>query len=116
MRIIGRLDVKNGSLIKTINLEGLRNIGPCKEYALKYMDNNIDEIFLTDPVASLYEREPLFELLDSITDDLFIPITISGGIKNMSHIRKLMLIGADKIAINTEAIKNPEFIIVPPST
>ena len=110
MRIIGRLDVKNGSLIKTINLEGLRNIGPCKEYALKYMDNNIDEIFLTDPVASLYEREPLFELLDSITDDLFIPITISGGIKNMSHIRKLMLIGADKIAINTEAIKNPEFI------
>ena len=102
--------MKNGLLVKTINLEGLRQIGPCKDYALKYMKDNVDEIFLSDPVASLYEREPLFQLLDSITDDLFIPITISGGIKNVNHIRKLMLIGADKVAINTEAIKNPEFI------
>ncbi len=110
MRIIGRLDVKNGFLVKTINLEGLRQIGPCKEYALKYMNENIDEIFLSDPVASLYERDPLFDLLDKITDDLFIPITISGGIKNIDHIRKLLLIGADKVAINTAAISNPEFI------
>ena len=110
MRIIGRLDVKNGLLVKTINLEGLRQIGPCKDYALKYMNENIDEIFLSDPVASLYERDPLFDLLDIITDDLFIPITISGGIKNIEHIRKLLLIGADKVAINTAAITNPEFI------
>ena len=110
MRIIGRLDVKNGLLVKTINLEGLRQIGPCKNYALKYMYENIDEIFLSDPVASLYDREPMFELLDTITDDLFIPITISGGIKTIEHIRKLLLIGADKVAINTAAISNPEFI------
>ena len=110
MRIIARLDVKNGNLVKTINLEGLRKIGSCKEYALKYMNENVDEIFLSDPVASLYDREPLFDLLDSITDDLFIPITISGGIRNISHIRRLLLIGADKIAINTAAISNPEFI------
>ena len=110
MRIIARLDVKNGLLVKTINLEGLRQIGPCKDYALQYMNDNIDEIFLSDPVASLYERDPLFDLLDIITDDLFIPITISGGIKNIEHIRKLLLIGADKVAINTAAIANPEFI------
>ena len=110
MRIIARLDVKNGLLVKTINLEGLRQIGPCKEYALKYMNENIDEIFLSDPVASLYERDPLFELLDNITDDLFIPITISGGIKNIEDIRRLLLIGADKVAINTAAIAKPEFI------
>ena len=110
MRIIGRLDVKNGLLVKTINLEGLRQIGPCKKYALKYMKENIDEIFLSDPVASLYDRDPLFDLLDTITDDLFIPITISGGIKSIEHIRKLLLIGADKVAINTSAIINPEFI------
>ena len=110
MRIIGRLDVKNGHLVKTINLEGLRQIGSCKDFALKYMRENIDEIFLSDPVASLYDREPLFKLLDDITDDLFIPITISGGIKNIEDIRKLLLIGADKIAMNTAAIVNPELI------
>ena len=110
MRIIGRLDVKNGYLVKTINLEGLRQIGSCKDFALKYMRENIDEIFLSDPVASLYDREPLFKLLDDITDDLFIPITISGGIKSIEDIRKLLLIGADKIAMNTAAIENPELI------
>lgn len=110
MRIIGRLDVKNGYLVKTINLEGLRQIGSCKDFALKYMKENIDEIFLSDPVASLYDREPLFNLLDDITDDLFIPITISGGIKNIEDIRKLLLIGADKIAMNTAAIVNPKLI------
>ena len=110
MRLISRLDVKNGNLIKTINLEGLRNLGECKQFAIKYMNDNIDEIFLSDPVASLYMRDPLFELLDKITDDVFIPITISGGIRSLEHIRKLLLIGADKVSINTAAISNPSFI------
>tara|TARA_B100001093_G_C26827333_1_gene1014625 strand:+ start:153 stop:905 length:753 start_codon:yes stop_codon:yes gene_type:complete len=110
MRFIARLDVKNGQLIKTINLEGLRQLGNCKEYALSYYENNIDELFLSDPVASLYGRDPLYSLLDEITDDIFIPITISGGIKTIKDIRKLLLIGADKVAINTNAILNPEFI------
>ncbi len=110
MRLISRLDVKNGNLIKTINLEGLRPLGECKEFAIKYMNDNIDEIFLSDPVASLYMRDPLFDLLDKITDEVFIPITISGGIRSLEHIRKLLLIGADKVSINTAAILNPPFI------
>lgn len=110
MRLIARLDVKNGNLIKTINLEGLRKLGNCKDYALKYFHDDIDELFLSDPVASLYERDPLYSLLDDITDDIFIPITISGGIRTIKDIRKLLLIGADKIAINTSAIENPNFI------
>ena len=110
MRIIGRLDVKNGYLVKTINLEGLRQIGSCKDFALKYMRENIDEIFLSDPVASLYDREPLFKLLDDITDDLFHPNNYIWGDKNIEDIRKLLLIGADKIAMNTAAIENPELI------
>tara|TARA_A100001011_G_C14313937_1_gene847003 strand:+ start:1443 stop:2195 length:753 start_codon:yes stop_codon:yes gene_type:complete len=110
MRLISRLDVKNGNLVKTINLEGLRPLGECKEFAIKYMNDNIDEIFLSDPVASLYLRDPLFDLLDKITDEVFIPITISGGIRSIDHIRKLLLIGADKVSINTAAILNPSFI------
>ena len=110
MRLISRMDVKNGKLVKTINLEGLRPLGSCKDFAMKYMNDDIDEIFLSDPVASLYGREPLFDLLDEITNDLFIPITISGGICSLSHIRKLLQIGADKIAFNTSVIKNPSLI------
>ncbi len=110
MRLISRLDVKNGNLIKTINLEGLRPLGDCKKYAIKYMEDNIDEIFISDPVASLYMREPLFDLLDQITNEVFIPITISGGIRSLDHIKKLLLIGADKVSINTAAISNPRFI------
>jgi cyclase len=110
MRLISRLDVKNGNLIKTINLEGLRPLGDCKKFAIKYMKENVDEIFLSDPVASLYMREPLFDLLDQITNEVFIPITISGGIRNLDDIKKLLLIGADKVSINTAAISNPSFI------
>ena len=106
MRLIARIDCKNGQLIKTINLEGLRQLGYAKDFALKYMEDGIDEIFITDPVASLYSREPLFDLLDSITDDVFVPVTISGGINSLDHMKKLFLRGADKISINSALVNN----------
>ena len=110
MRLISRLDVKNSNLIKTINLEGLRSLGNATDYALKYYREGIDEIFISDPVASLYNREPLYDVLENLTKNIFIPITIGGGIKCISDVVSLLRNGADKVALNTAVIENPELI------
>ena len=110
MRIISRLDIKNEFVIKGINLEGLRKIGDPIEIARQYYLNGIDEIILIDAVASLYGRNNLFEVVKKTTENLFIPITLSGGIKSLKDIDKALNSGADKIAINSAGIENPSFI------
>ena len=110
MRIIARLDVKNGNLVKTINLEGLRSLGIASEFALKYYNSGIDELFVADPVASLYRREPLFDVLNRLSTNIFVPLTIGGGIKDLDHARRLLENGADKVAINSHALRSPMLI------
>ena len=110
MRIISRLDIKNEFVIKGINLEGLRKIGDPIEIARQYYLNGIDEIILIDAVASLYGRNNLFEIVKRTTENLFIPITLGGGIKSLEDIDKALNSGADKIAINSAGIDNPSFI------
>jgi cyclase len=110
MRIISRLDIKNEFVIKGINLEGLRKIGDPIEIARQYYLNGIDEIILIDAVASLYGRNNLFEVVKRTTENLFIPITLGGGIKSLEDIDKALNSGADKIAINSAGIDNPSFI------
>ena len=110
MRVIARLDVKNGNLVKTINLEGLRSLGVASEFALGYYNSGIDELFVTDPVASLYQREPLFNVLNRLSRNIFVPITIGGGIRNLEHARRLLENGADKVAINSHALTSPKLI------
>lgn len=110
MRIIARLDVKNGNLVKTINLEGLRSLGVASEFAVKYYSCGVDELFITDPVASLYQREPLFDVLNRLSSNIFIPITIGGGIRDLEHARRLLGNGADKVAINSHALTSPRLI------
>ena len=110
MRIISRLDIKNEFVIKGINLEGLRKIGDPIEIARQYYLNGIDEIILIDAVASLYGRNNLFEVVKRTTENLFIPITLGGGIKSLKDIDKALNSGADKIAINSAGIENPSFI------
>ncbi|WP_415284845.1 imidazole glycerol phosphate synthase subunit HisF [Candidatus Pelagibacter sp. Uisw_130] len=110
MRIISRLDIKNEFVIKGINLEGLRKIGDPIEIARQYYLNGIDEIILIDAVASLYGRNNLFEVVKRTTENLFIPITLGGGIKTLKDIDKALNSGADKIAINSAGIENPSFI------
>ena len=110
MRIIARLDVKNNFVIKGINFEGLRKIGDPLKLAKKYYEEKIDEIMFIDAVASLYDRNNLFDIIDQSTKEIFCPITLGGGIRSLEDIDKALKSGADKVAINSHAIENPKFI------
>lgn len=109
-RLIGRLDIKNSNLIKSINLEGLRILGNPNKFAKSYYDQGIDELIFIDVVATLYGRNYSLEILKKITQEIFIPITIGGGVRSIEDAKNLLLCGADKIAINSQAVKNPKFI------
>jgi len=110
MRIISRLDIKNDFVIKGINLEGLRKVGNPIKLAKKYYDNGIDEIVMIDCVASLYKRNNLFNIVEEVSKNIFIPLTLGGGIRSILDIKKALNSGADKVAINSFAIENPIFL------
>ena len=110
MRVIARLDIKNEFVIKGINFEGLRKIGEPIELAKKYYNQKIDEIIFIDCVASLYGRNQLFDIIKKSTEEIFCPITVGGGIRSLKDIEKLLKSGADKVAINSFATENQEFI------
>ena len=110
MRTIARIDIKNNSVIKGINLEGLRKIGDPVNIAKEYYTNGIDELLIIDSVASLYGRNNLFNLIKSITNDIFVPITLGGGIRSLKDIENALNSGADKVAINSKALENPHFL------
>ncbi len=110
LRLIARLDIKGPNLIKGIHLEGLRVIGDPQSYALKYYENGADEIIYIDIVASLYQRSKLTEIVKKTVENVFVPITVGGGIRNIENVLDLLNAVADKVAINTGAIKNPKLI------
>lgn len=110
MRIIGRLDIKNENLIKSINLEGLRVIGDPNKFAKKYYTDGADELIFMDLVASLYNRNSLHDIIKNVSKDVFIPITVGGAIRSIDDALKIFDSGADKIAINTAAVKYPNLI------
>jgi len=110
VRLIARLDVKAPNLVKGIQLEGLRKIGDPNEFALRYYEQGIDEIFYADIVASLYERNSLLDIIEKTTDSLFVPITVGGGLRSIDDVAAALRAGADKVSINTAAIKNPAII------
>ncbi|MBH09675.1 MAG: imidazole glycerol phosphate synthase subunit HisF [Candidatus Marinimicrobia bacterium] len=110
MRIIGRLDIKNSNLIKGVNLEGLRKVGDPNDFALKYYESGIDELIFMDSVASLYGRNNLNNIIKAATKDIFIPITVGGGVRSIYDAEIIFNSGADKIAINTAAVDNPNLI------
>ena len=110
VRIIGRLDIKAPNLIKGIHLEGLRVVGDPQAFAQKYYAAGIDELVYIDIVASLYERNSLDGILRRAAEDVFVPLTVGGGIRTAADVKKLLKSGADKVAINTGAIRNPELI------
>ena len=109
-RIIARIDVKNEYAIKGIHLEGLRKIGNPNELALKYYLKGIDEIIFMDAVASYYDRNSLSNIIEIATKNIYVPITVGGGIRSLEDIQNALNSGADKVSINTEAVKNPKFI------
>ena len=109
-RLIARLDIKGPSVVKGIHMEGLRVMGKPAEMATRYADDGADELLYIDTVASLYGRNQLESLLRTTSEKVFIPITVGGGINDLEDARRLFNSGADKIAINTGAIKKPELV------
>ena len=110
IRLIPRLDIKGPNLIKGIHLEGLRVVGDPEIYAKKYYDDGADELLYMDIVASLYGRNNLKEIIKKTVKNVFIPITVGGGVRSIDDVRDLLRSGAEKVAINTAAANNPDLI------
>jgi cyclase len=110
LRLIARLDIKGKNLVKGIQLEGIRVIGDPHAFAKKYYEAGADELIYMDVVASLYGRNSLTEIIKKTAENIFIPMTVGGGIRTLDDVSEVLKSGADKVAINTAAIKRPEFI------
>ena len=110
IRIIARLDIKGPNLVKGIHLEGLRVLGKPEQFAKYYYENGADELMYMDVVASLYERNSLKDIITRTAKEIFIPLTVGGGIRTVADIREALRAGADKVCLNTAAIKTPEII------
>lgn len=108
--MIARLDVKGPNLIKGIHLEGLRVIGDPQEHARNYYEQGADELIYIDIVASLYGRNSLGDIVSRTARDVFVPLTVGGGLRSTDDVREMLRAGADKVAINTAAIRRPELI------
>ena len=109
-RLVARLDVKGEHLIKAIQLEGLRRVGPPAVFAKKYYEAGIDELLIMDVVASLYRRDHLLEVLRSVSREVFVPITVGGGVRTISDFEALLQNDADKVAINSASLKTPNLL------
>lgn len=110
IRIIPRLDIKGPNLVKGIHLEGLRVLGKPERFARHYYESGADELIYMDVVASLYGRNSLHDIVLRTARDIFIPITVGGGLRTIEDIKMVLRSGADKVAINTAAIRNPAII------
>jgi cyclase len=110
IRVIPRLDIKGPNVVKGVHLEGLRVLGRPELFAARYYQDGADELMYIDTVASLYGRNTLTEIVTRAAAHLYIPMTVGGGIRTLEDISHLLRAGADKVAINTAAIKNPELL------
>lgn len=110
IRIIPRLDIKGPNLVKGIHLEGLRVLGKPEEFARYYYENGADELMYQDVVASLYNRNSLHEIITKTAKEIFIPLTVGGGLRTIEDIKGVLRAGADKVSLNTAAIKDSQLI------
>ena len=109
-RIIPCLDVDNGRVVKGVNFVGLRDAGDPVEVAKRYNEEGADEITFLDITASHEERDTIVHIVEEVAKEVFIPLTVGGGIRKLDDIYKLLNVGCDKVSINSAAIKNPDFI------
>lgn len=110
IRVIPRLDIKGPNLVKGVHLEGLRVLGKPWDFAYTYYEEGADELIYIDAVASLYGRNNLVEMVKRTAENIFIPLTVGGGVRSVDDVRTLLRAGADKVAINTAATHNPNLI------
>ena len=110
-RIIPCLDFKNGRVVKGINFVDLKDAGDPVEQAKIYSDGGADEICFLDITASNENRDTIYEVVERTSKKCFVPLTVGGGVRGIEDINKLLNCGADKVSINTAAVKNPEVII-----
>src|SRR5688572_6820831 len=110
IRIIPRLDIKGPNLVKGIHFEGLRVLGKPERFARYYYEHGADELIYMDAVASLYDRNSLLEMVERTSREIFIPLTVGGGLRSIDDVRSALRAGADKVSLNTAAIARPELI------
>ena len=110
VRIIPRLDIKGPNLVKGIHLEGLRVLGKPEQFARYYYEAGADELLYIDIVASLYGRNNLSDVVGRTSREIFIPMTVGGGLRTLDDIRSILRAGADKVALNTAVMQRPELI------
>jgi len=110
IRVIPRLDIKGPNLVKGIHFEGLRVLGKPEQFARFYYENGADELIYMDAVASLYGRNSLLDIVEKTAREIFIPLTVGGGLRSIDDIRAVLRAGADKVSLNTAAIACPDLI------
>lgn len=110
LRIIPRLDIKGATLVKGVHLEGLRVLGSPEAFARSYYEEGADELLYMDIVASLYERNSLLDIVERTSREIFIPLTVGGGLRTLDDIKAALRAGADKVALNTAVVRDPELI------
>ena len=109
-RIIPCLDVDKGRVVKGVNFVNIKDAGDPVEIAKRYDDQGADELTMLDITASSETREITYKTVESIAGQVFIPLTVGGGVRNTQDIKRLLRSGADKVSINTAAVENPDFI------
>ena len=109
-RIIPCLDIDNGRVVKGIRFVDIRDAGDPVEVARKYDQQGADEITFLDITASSDDRETILHVVEQVASQVFIPLTVGGGIRSLEDIRRILNAGADKVSINTTAVRNPDFI------
>lgn len=109
-RIIPCLDVDKGRVVKGVNFVEIRDAGDPVEIARKYNEQGADEITFLDITASHESRDTTYDTVERMASQVFIPLTVGGGVRNVSHIRNLLNAGADKVGINTAAVYDPDFV------
>lgn len=109
-RIIPCLDVKDGRVVKGVNFVGLKDAGDPVEVAKRYNEEGADELTFLDITASHEERDTIVHIVEQVAREVFIPLTVGGGIRCLDDIYRLLAVGCDKVSVNSAAIKRPEFI------
>ena len=109
-RIIPCLDVNAGRVVKGVNFVSLRDAGDPVEIARRYDAEGADELTFLDITASSDQRDIIVEVIESVANQVFIPLTVGGGVRKVDDVRRLLLAGADKISINTAAVQTPRLV------